>query len=207
MKNIFKIATKEDLLEISEIEKEAFTGVIPDEELFDVDKLSELYEINPEMIYVLKNPDTLEILSFTIVSPITKECFKLFLENKIQDLVNFSKEEKEKYIKKTNNPSDYEYCYLTDICTKKGKNGKRNKMHSIELLAEIINTLLKKNTLNLVSFPITNEGKTILLTMQFKKVNDDIYGVHVNEEIKNFYYSYIDRVKNIFNKRQVRKKL
>lgn len=139
----FTKARVEDIKQMVEIEQLFFENGIAYTEAFIENWMS----YNDNMFYVIRNKKE-QIKGFTILVPITKECYQLLLNNEIKDMMEFKKE----YVLQT---IQSEYYYFADVAV-----NKQDPLAALSILNEI-QIFLCRNAHYVATTPITDDGERV----------------------------------------------
>lgn len=139
----FKAATFADIDGIVAIEEEFFENGVA----YTVEFLREWMTYNPNMFFVVKDNNQ-TIKAFTILAPVTEECYQKLCTNEVTDMISFKKED-------VLNSIQSEYYYFADIAS-----AKKDPIASISLL-QGIQMHLSENAHYIAATPITDDGVRI----------------------------------------------
>lgn len=139
----FEVATIKDIDEIISIEEEFFENGVAYTKEFIITWMKH----NPNMFFVVKD-NNLKIKGFTILAPITEECYQKLKNNEITDMINFKQTD-------VLNTIQSEYYYFADIAS-----SKKDSLASISLLHGI-QKHLSQNAHFIAATPITEDGVRI----------------------------------------------
>lgn len=151
---VFDLATVEDIKGIMELELKYFNTLAYKEE--DIRKW---LKHNREMFYVVKD-NTNKVVAFTIIVPITKNCYNKFKSGIVTDMNEFALSDIE-----TTMESDY--YYFADVVS-----DNKNTIASMIIFKHILPILWEKPKY-IVTTPITNNGKNKALKLRAKNINGE----------------------------------
>lgn len=139
----FSIATGEDVKGIIEIEKNFFDKGVA----YTEDFIQDWMNYNPNMFYVVKDNNNV-VKAFTILVPVTEQCYQALIKNEITDMNQFQKEH-------VLNEIQSKYYYFADIAA-----SNKDPFASVSLLNGI-QIYLCENAQYVVTTPITNDGERV----------------------------------------------
>lgn len=149
---VFDLAKEEDIKGIMEIELKYFESLAYKEE--DIIKWM---QHNNEMFYVVKDAEN-KVIAFTIIAPITKNCYNKFKNGIVKDMNEFNLSDIE-----TTMESDY--YYFADVVS-----DKKNSIAAMIIFKHILPILWEKPKY-IVTTPVTNSGKNKALKLKAKNLN------------------------------------
>lgn len=139
----FTVATFEDVEGIVDIEKNFFEKGVA----YTADFIEDWMNYNPNMFYVVKDRNDV-VRAFTILVPITKECYMALKKNEITDMNEFKKED----VLVT---TQSEYYYFADIAATN-----KEPLAAVSILNGI-QIYLCQNAHYVATTPITNDGERV----------------------------------------------
>ena len=185
---VFDLATVEDIKGIMELELKYFNTLAYKEE--DIIKW---LKHNREMFYVVKD-NTNKVVAFTIIVPITKNCYNKFKSGIVTDMNEFALSDIE-----TTMESDY--YYFADVVS-----DNKNTIASMIIFKHILPILWEKPKY-IVTTPITNNGKNKALKLRAKNINGDSIlelnnPCYINvEEATEVAKSMVSRIKKVLERK------
>lgn len=186
----FDIANESDIPGIMTIEKSFFaTGVAYTEK--DIRKWM---KHNPNMFYVIRD-NIGQVKAFTIMAPITEECYNKFKNGLVTDMNQFELSDIEITLQS-------DYYYFADVASLE-----KDTIASMLLFKNIL-PIMWEHTHYIVTTPITEEGKNKSRRLGAKNINGEDY-LELNKPCyievatcKNIAQKYIGTIEKILSRRK-----
>ena len=186
----FDIAKESDIPEIMTIEETFFaTGVSYTEE-----NIRKWMNYNPNMFYVIRN-NIGQVKAFTIIAPITEECYNKFKNGSISDMNQFELSDIEVTLQS-------DYYYFADVAALE-----KDAIASMLLFKNIL-PIMWEHTHYIVTTPITEEGKNKAKRLGAKNITGENY-LELNKPCyievatcKSIAQKYIGTIEKILSRRK-----
>jgi len=186
----FDIANESDIPGIMNIENSFFGKEIAYRE----EEIRKWMRHNQNMIYVIRDSIG-QVKAFTIIAPITEECYNKFKNNTISDMNQFELSDIEVTLQS-------DYYYFADVAAQE-----KDAIASMLLFKNIL-PILWENTHYIVITPITEEGKNKSKRLGAKNKNGED-SLNLNEACyievetcKNIAEKYIGTIERILKRRK-----
>ena len=137
----FDLASKEDISGIIELENKYFEEDI----VYKEEEIRKWISYNPNMIYVVRDSNN-KVIAFTIIAPITEECYNKFRGGLITDMNEFEQSDIMVTLQS-------DYYYFADVVS-----DNKNPIASMIMFRNIL-PILWENTHYIVTTPVTDAGK------------------------------------------------
>lgn len=151
---IFDLAKEEDIKGIMELELKYFKELS-----YKEDDIRKWIKRNSSMIYVVRDSNNI-IIAFTIIAPITNNCYNKFKSGIVTDMNEFELEDIE-----TTMESDY--YYFADVVS-----DDKNPIASMIMFKHILPIFWEKAKY-VVTTPITNNGKNKAIKLKARNINGE----------------------------------
>lgn len=151
----FDVANENDILGIMEIEDKYFGKLAYKEE--DIRKWM---QCNSNMIYVVRNNED-KVIAFTIIAPITYECYEKFRNGFITDMNQFE-------LTDICTTLQSDYYYFADVVS-----DNKNPIASMIIFKNIL-PILWTNAKYIVTTPVTDNGRNKAAKLGAKNIDGEV---------------------------------